>query len=126
MDDEPVQITMSAEEFGQFLELLQTFQVALSAGITGREPMGRFVTVDERCAYRWPLATAEHRRRIRDVCLAKYRDRLGRYPYKLTGHPNGAYLIEIENVALLDRSIDLVRNEAEARDMMPLFRRKPR
>ena len=88
--------------------------------------MGRFVTIEERCKYRWPLATPEDRRRIRDVCLGRYREYLGRHPYKLTGHANGTFMIEEEHLPILDRAIDIVRNEAEERASMPLFARRRR
>jgi len=123
MDNESIQISMSAAEFGQFSQLIQTLQSATSGGQVGGQPRDRFVTVEDRGQYRWPLATAEHRRRIRDVCLAKYRERLGRHPYKLTGHANGAFVIAEEHRAILDRVIDVVRNEYEARQQMPLFNR---
>jgi hypothetical protein len=126
MDDETIHITMSAEQLGQFSQLIQTIQAALSGGQAGCQPLSRFVTVDERCQYRWPLATAEHRRRIRDVALARYKERLGKFPLKLTGHANGTFVIEEENLPILDRAIDIVRNEAEAREKMPLFNRPPR
>ncbi len=126
MDNESIQITMSAEELRQFSQLIHTIQGALSGGQMGCQPMGRFVTVDERCQYRWPLATPEHRRRIRDVCLARYRERLGRHPYKLTGHANAPFVIEEEHLPILDRAIDIVRNEFEAWEKMPLFNRRPR
>jgi hypothetical protein len=124
MDNESVQISMSAEELRQFTQLIQAIQSALSGGQTGCQPMGRLVTIDDRCQYRWPLATPDHRRRIRDVCLARYREFVRRYPYKLTGHANAAFVIEEEHLAILDRAIDVVRNEAEEREKFPLFNRR--
>src|SRR5437899_3501098 len=124
MDDESIQINLSAEELRQFEQLIQAIQSALADGQTGCQPVGPFVTADERCEFRWPLATPEHRRRIRDVCLARYRERLQRYPYKLTGHANGAFVIEEKYLAILGRAIDVVRNEVEARERMPLFNRR--
>ncbi len=126
MSNEPVRIDVSADEFRQLVQLAQNILGAMPGGQAGRQPMGRFVTVDDRCQYRWPLATPEHRRRIRDVCLARYRESLGRYPHKLTGHVNGAFMIEEEHLPILDRAIDIVRNEVEAREKMPLFNRPAR
>lgn len=126
MDNESVQIIMSKEEFRQLTQLFQTFQNALPGGPTAYQPVGRFWTVDERCQYRWPLATPRQRRRIRDVCFARYREQLGRHPFKLTGHANGVLVIEEEHLAILDRAIDIVRNEEDGRDKYPLFRRRPR
>ena len=88
--------------------------------------MGRLVAIDDRCKYRWPLATPDHRRRIRDVCLARYHECVRRYPYKPTGHANAAFVIEEEYPATLDRAVGIVRNEAEAQEKMPLFPRRPR
>jgi hypothetical protein len=126
MDNKSIQISMSVEEYTQFAQFIQTIHGAISGGQTGAQPQARFVTVEDRCQYRWPLATAEHRRRIRDVCLARYREHLGRYPLKLTGHANSAFMIEEEHLAILDRAIDIVRNEVEAREQCPLFDRRTR
>jgi hypothetical protein len=126
MDKESIQISMSAEELRQFAQIIQTIQMAMSGGQVGCQPLNRCVTVDDRCQYRWPLATPKHRRRVRDVCLARYRERLGRNPYKLTGCANAAFVIEEEHLAILDRAIDIVRNEAEERERMPLFPRRSR
>jgi len=126
MTNDSVRISVSAEEARQFVQFAQKVQSALPGGQAGCQPVSRLITVDERCQYRWPLATPEHRRRIRDVCLARYREQVGRHPYKLTGHANGTFTIEEQYMAILDRAIDIVRNEAEAREKMPLFQRRIR
>jgi len=126
MENDSVQISVSVEEARGIAQLAQKIQGAQSGGQAGRQPVSRLVTVEDRCQYRWPLATQEHRRRIRDVCLARYREQVGRYPYKQTGYANGTFTIEDEYVAILDRAIDIVRNEVEAREKMPLFQRRAR
>ncbi len=109
MENETIQFSLSAEEARQLAQLCQTIQNALPGGQVNCQP----------------LATPEQRRRVRDVCLARYREQVGRYPFKLTGCANGMYIVEEERVPILDRSIDIVRNEFEAREKMPLFNRRP-
>jgi hypothetical protein len=50
-----------------------------------------------------------------------YRERLGRMPLKLTGHLNGVFAVEREHLPILDRAINIVKNEVEARGDTPLF-----
>ncbi|HEX5270067.1 MAG TPA: hypothetical protein VFW33_06260 [Gemmataceae bacterium] len=126
MDDDSIKISLSAEGLKQFAQLFQTIQGAPPDAQESRQPLGQFWTVDDRCRQRWPLATPEQRRRIRDVCVARYREHLGRYPFKLSGHANAAFMVEEEYLTILDGAIDTVRNDAEGRSAMPLFNRRPR
>jgi len=119
--DKENQVVMSLEEFCQFTRAMLNTKTTTPAGC---QPIGPFVTIHDRCKLRWPLATKDDERRIRDVCLGMYRERLNRDPYKLTGHINGTFVIEEEHLAILDRAIDIVRNEAEERKAMPLFGRR--
>ena len=51
----------------------------------------------------------ENERRVRDVCIAIYRERLGRHPLKLLGYLNGPFAIEREHLDILDLAIDRVK-----------------
>jgi hypothetical protein len=121
MDSEPIQIQVSAEEIRQFAQGILS---ALSSVQINSRPLDQFVTVENRCKDLWPTATTRNRRRIRDVCLGIHRERLGRHPYKLTGHLNGTFAIERDHLDILDRAIDIVKEEVEARESTPLFSRR--
>ena len=71
MKDDPIRIEVSAEEVRQFVQLAQHALVALSGARLGCQPIGPFVTIEDRVKERWPMATKENQRRIRDVCLGK-------------------------------------------------------
>jgi hypothetical protein len=123
VDDETIRIEVSPEELRR---LVQDGLITISGVRLNYQQIGPFVSIEDRVRERWPLATKKNQRRIRDACLGMYRERVGRHPYKMTGHVNGTFLIEREYLGLLDRAIDLVRNEAEAREKMPLFGRRRR
>ena len=123
MEGETIRIEVSPEELRQ---LVQNGLITISGVRLSYQPIGPFVSIEDRIKERWPLATKKHQRRIRDVCLGIYRERVSRYPCKVTGHNNAAFMIEQEHVGILDRAIDIVRNETEARQAMPLFHTKRR
>src|SRR5438067_1571933 len=122
MNDETIRIEVSPEELRR---LVQNGSITISGVRLSYQTIGPFVSIEDRVKERWPLATKDNQRRIRDVCLGMYRERVCRHPYKTTGHVNATFVIEQEHIGLLDRAIDLVRNEAEARQAMPLFDRRP-
>jgi hypothetical protein len=120
MSDE-VEIQLSPEETAK----IQAFLSALASRTpVNLRPIGPFITVDDRCNERWPMASRKHKQRIRDVALARYRCEVGREPYKLNGYVNGTYVFEMEYLAILDRSIDIVRNKVDEENAMPLFNRR--
>jgi hypothetical protein len=118
--EKEIRVAMSLDELRQ---LLQT-PLAMQPGAA--RPIGPFVTVDDRLKERWPLVPKKSKRRISDVAIARYREHVGRYPHKMTGYENGTYMIEVEHIEIVDRVIDLIRNEEEARRLMPLFTRRDR
>jgi len=85
MDGETIRIEVSPEELRQ---LTQNGTIVISGVRLSYQRIGPFVTVEDRVKERWPMATKRHHRRIRDVCLGMYRERVGRDPYKSTGHIN--------------------------------------
>jgi len=108
------------------IQVALTIRVAWCGWQSGDRPRGPFVTIDGRCKDRGPRATHKNKRRLRDGCRARDRERLGREPYQLTGHLNAAFSIAQENLPILDGRIELGRNEAERRASMPLFSRRGR
>src|SRR5262245_60401270 len=116
--DKDVRIEMS---LGDLCQLLETFRASRTDSPVGLEQLGSIGTVDDHIRERWWLATPKDRRRIRDVFLAKYRQKLNRDPLKLSGHLNAAFVVEQANLPILDEAIDLVRNEVEAKRHTPLF-----
>lgn len=118
--DKENQVIMSLEDLCQ---LVGTMLKLRTNSLANHERLGPFTTVDDRVKERWPLASKKAKRRIRDVCLGKYRQRLNRDPYKINGYANGTYLIEMEHIAILEDSIVTIRNEFEERERMPLFER---
>jgi hypothetical protein len=123
MANEVVQVQMTREELQEFFR--GVFAAAAGTLQTCR-PIDQLVTVDGRCKQRWPAATKKNQRRIRDVCLGIYRERLGRHPYKLTGYLNGTFAVEREHLDLLDLAIDVVKGEVESRESLSLFARRRR
>ena len=57
----------------------------------------------------------------RDVAIAMHVERLGYRPGKLTGHKNGNFAFEREQLALLDEAIDRVIEEQTGKLIAPLF-----
>lgn len=112
---------VSALEQGQ-AEILQALRQAILAPLPR---LDQLVTVEERCRRRWPQADPDHRRRVRDVAIGIYRERFGQHPFKLTGHKNGVIAFEREHLDVLDQAIDVVMEEVEGRQVVPLFLRPP-
>jgi hypothetical protein len=123
MDDQPIQINVSPQEARQFAQVLVD---ALSAVLVNCRPIDQLITVEDRCRQLWPSASARNRHRVRDVFVAIHRERLGRHPLKLTGHLNGTIVVEREHLDILDHAIDVIREEVEGDQDMPLFSRRPR
>lgn len=115
------QIELSPEEFREIVESVVSM---LSGVLVPCRTIDQLVTIDERCKQRWPSASKKNQRRVRDVCVASYRERLGRHPLKLTGHVNGVFAIERDHLDLLDRAIDVIKDEVESRESTPLFGRQ--
>src|SRR4051794_29654062 len=113
-----IQVQISPEEIRLYVESIVT---ALARTTLNCRPIDDLVTVEDRCKQRWPTATRKNRQRVRDVCLNIYRQRLGRHPYKLTGHLNGTFAVEREHLDILDLAIDRVRDDVDPPDGMPLF-----
>ncbi len=113
MANEPFEFHGSPEELKS---IVQGFLTSLFGTLVSCRPHDQLVTVNERCQQRWPAATKKYERRIRDVFVAVYRERLGRHPCKLTGNLNGTFVCEREHLDILDRAIDTIKNEVERRD----------
>jgi hypothetical protein len=120
---EPDHIQVSVEEVRQ---IIQSVLSAWSSVLVNCHPIDQLVTVADRCKQRWPTASRKHRRRVRDVAVAIHRERLGYHPLKLTGASNGTFAIERDHLCILDEAIDLIRDQAEGQDDLPLFRRPRR
>jgi len=118
MCNEPIQIQVSQEEIRQFIQTILTTEFSMAVSC---RPIDQLVTIRERVRERWPAATTENRRRVRDVCIAIYRERLGENPLKLTGDQNGTYAVERQYMDIIDLAIDRVRAEVERRELLPLF-----
>lgn len=118
MANETIRLEMTAEELARIVQ--STLTAAVNALATYRR-IDQFITVDDRCKDRWPSAAKKKRWRVRDVFVGMYRERLGSPPLKLTGHLNGVIAVEREHLEILDRAIDIVKDEAEGRETMPLF-----
>jgi hypothetical protein len=118
MANESIRVEMTADEWQKVVQ--STLTAAINALATCH-PIDQLVTVDDRCRERWPTATKKNKRRIRDVFVGMYRERLGRHPLKLTGHLNGTIAVEREHLATLDHAIDIVKDEVEGRESLPLF-----
>src|SRR5438445_168243 len=79
--DNEMKIEVSLDEVREFM---QNALSMLSNMAANYRPIGPFVTVDDRCKDRWPAATKKHQRRIRDVLLGMFRERLGYHPFKMS------------------------------------------
>jgi hypothetical protein len=121
MSNGPVRIDVTAEEFGQLVQLAQNILAAAQGGQTGSRPEGPLTTVHERCESHWPRATAKHRQRITEAAVGRHLEKLGRRPGKQTGNPNGAFVFEEEHLWILDDAIIAVRNEEDEKSQSPLF-----
>ncbi len=120
---EEMRFEVPMDELRQFMQKAAS---ALSSMAANYRPIGPFVTVDDRLKDRWPMATKKDRCRVRDVCVGMFMERLGRRPYKMNGCPNGTFMIEQDHLPILDRAIDVVRAEVEARGPGPLFGERDR
>lgn len=121
--------TAPAVPLPDFAALIQQMGQAivreLREGTTGTHRIDHLVTVEDRMRQRWGGAGNKDRRRVRDVAIGIYRERLGRHPLKLTGHLNGAIAFEREHLDILDRAVDIVMEEAEGAQVVPLFLARP-
>lgn len=86
-------------------------------------PVGRLWTVHERCREMWPKATANDRKRVREIACGLHLVHYGERPMKSGTEKNSQFTWDIERLHVLDQAIRRAQEEAMGGPGGSLFNR---